>query len=145
MEVYRLLRTDEDDLRYGITAKAPNQPSSVVLHVAHGSYKPSRFISACGSKDHAIRFRAKNQQKGFLNGPIVKINIDAGMAIYDLRTYDQRQQILASDNVNFLQYAFISDIQLQDTIRRFHTFADADQEVLIVDHIPFKNIVVLDV
>lgn len=134
MEVYRLLRADEipED---GLSAKAPNYPSSVVRHVAHGSYSQSRFISACGSQAYAIRFRAKNRQNGFPNGPIVKINIDDGMTFYDLRTYGQRQQILVSENVN----------RPQDTIDRFHSFAEAFQEVLIEDHVPAENIVVLNV
>lgn len=137
MEVYRLLRTDEYPAN-GLSAnlKAPPNPlSSVVLHVAHGSHRQSCFISTCGSLAHAIAFRAKNIQNGFSNGPIVKINIDAGMIFYDLRTYGQRQQMLVSENVN----------RPQDTIDKFHSFAEAFQEVLIVNHVPAGNIVVLNV
>lgn len=131
MEVYRLLRTDENPA-IGLFAKARNHQSSVVLHVAYGSNNQSRFISACGSLQCAINFRANNQKN---NGPIVKISITEGMTFFDLRTPDQRQHILVTENVN----------GPPETINMFHNFAASFQEVLIVDQVPAGNIVVLNV
>lgn len=88
MEVYRLLRAKENPFIY-LSAKAPNQASSVLYHVAYGSYNESRFISTCGSLDHAITFRRINQNNGYTNGPIVKINIVDGMTVYDLNSPSQ--------------------------------------------------------
>lgn len=137
MEVYRLLRELEDP-NIDLYAKAPYQPSSIVRHVAYGSGSnhASRFISTCRSLEDAQTFRSINQYNRFSNGPIVKISIVDGMTVYDLNNPFQIEQILLDE---------ISEEHSQQTITLFREYAEARHEVLIQDHVPFKNFVILKI
>ena len=129
-KLYRLL-SDDDILIYGLVAKNPNDRQiSVAEHVANSSGGgQSRYISTCSTLDRARHFRYLKTRGRFRyrNGRTDIAEIDVatlpmGVTIIDLRTSIDRE---------------IYELQHGMAIKeRFHKFADAHSEVLLVGRVP---------
>ena len=128
-KLYRLL-SDDDILTYGLVAKNPDDRQiSVAEHVANGSGDgKSRYISTCSSLGAAQHFRyLKTRGRKYRYGRKDIAEIDVAtlpmeVTIIDLRTSIDRE-------IHELQHG----MAIQD---RFHKFADAHSEVLLVGKVP---------
>lgn len=128
--VYRLLRPNESE-QSDITAKDPLSNVGAADHVAWGSHwknkKDSRFISTCLNLSDAEHILEVNNKE---SGHIVEIdlrdwqtenNITDVICVFDSQV---RQNIINSENPDWI------------TSTRFHTFAKANKEVLLVGNVP---------
>ena len=128
-KLYRLL-SDDDILTYGLVAKNPDDRQiSVAEHVANGSGDgKSRYISTCSSLGAAQHFRyLKTRGRKYRYGQKDIAEIDVAtlpmeVTIIDLRTSIDRE-------IHELQHG----MAIKD---RFHKFADAHSEVLLVGKVP---------
>lgn len=124
--VYRVLRPNESE-QAGITAKHPSSDIGAAYHVAWGSIKAmmkdSRFISTCLNLSDAEHMLEVNNQD---SGHLVRIdlqnwqtenNITDVICVFDSQV---RQDIINSENPDL------------ETRKRFHNFANAHNEVLLV-------------
>lgn len=130
--VYRLLRPNEFKMANTyVTAKDPLSNVGAAYHVAWGSHwgnkKHSRFISTCLNLSDAEHILDVNNQ---YSGHIVEIdlrdwqtenNITDVICVFDSQV---RQNIINSENPDWI------------TSTRFHTFAEANKEVLLVGNVP---------
>lgn len=132
--VYRVLRPKELE-KADITAKDPFSDIGVAYHVAWGSnkgmMKDSRFISTCLNLDDAEHIAGINNKD---SGHIVEINlrnwktennITDVICVFDSQV---RQNIINSEKPDGL------------TEYRFHQFANAHNEVLLVGNVPSDKI-----
>lgn len=138
--VYRVLRPNESE-QAGITAKDPLSDVGAAYHVAWGSDKErkedSRFISTCLNLSDAEHFLKVNNQD---SGHLVRIdlqnwqtenNITDVICVFDGHV---REDIIINSNI----------IPDWETIDRFHNFANAHNEVLLVGNVPPDKINIIE-
>lgn len=124
-KVYRLLRPTEC-AQFVISAKSKFSNVTAAYHVAWGSSASkidSKYISACWNFSDALEISTKNR---FLNGDIVSINVDnAPVTVIHVWHAEVRKQLNLEQQVTD-----------PDTINKFKTFAEYNNEVLLVGDVP---------
>lgn len=129
-KLYRLL-SDDDIIKYGLVAKNPDDRQlSVAEHVAYGSRDgKSRYISTSSSLDAVQHFRYMKTQERckFGNGRTDIAEIDVATLPMEVKIIDLRTSI--DREIHELQHGMAIK-------ERFHKFADAHSEVLLVGRVP---------